>query len=552
MNTTILRAQLWELWRLTWGDIVVRIGGTFAYFWLFTLLPDGVTDYLQGIVLIVVVLASLVSGLWLNSYDRWSRGGFPFSLGYTRPIPTFWLVSVPLTWLLISNALIFLVLMRATEMVFAWNLPQLSLLPVVLLGTALVALVAWCTTGRAEREIAATAVCVGALWLCVEAAALLDPLKRGASVRVTSHAPDLQTCVILMVGALVAVSLIFLAIRQLRSGGRAPALGGRSFFQVLSRHDGERVDAFYSARHAQWWFDLRRAGSRARAIVLTGLILLLIASWGASEFGGESLMAILWGASVIITPLAVLGGTVDGVLGLNHQGTNSRLAIYEAIRPVTIRHNILQKLGFVLGITLPGWTMFALGALVVDSVFWGGIMRDLTAFLSRDDSVAALQMAGFIVAGYVLATATCIAFALLLMSAGYVAPRLKEHPVACWVFAVAVAVSLALPVVEALTGWGLTGVVHACQILWGLFFIGATIRSLWRAGHEGFYTVPWLCCAAVAWALLLAALSGAAIYTGADIPDLTPYTAVLAAGLLCIPLASVAWAPLSLAALRHQ
>jgi hypothetical protein len=47
-------------------------------------------------------------------------------------------------------------------------------------------------------------------------------------------------------------------------------------------------------------------------------------------------------------------------------------------------------------------------------------------------------------------------------------------------------------------------------------------------------------------------LAGAARYAGAELPDLTPYTTVLVVGLLTIPLASVAWAPLSLAALRHQ
>jgi hypothetical protein len=163
-----------------------------------------------------------------------------------------------------------------------------------------------------------------------------------------------------------------------------------------------------------------------------------------------------------------------------------------------------------------------------------------------------LRAAGAIAGVGLLATATCIAFALLLMSAGYVAPRLKEHPVACWVFAVAVAISLALPVAEALTGWKLAGIARACQLLWGVFFIGSTTWSLWRARRERLYSLPWLCCTTGAWALLLAALAGAARYAGAELPDLTPYTTVLVVGLLTIPLASVAWAPLSLAALRHQ
>jgi hypothetical protein len=279
---------------------------------------------------------------------------------------------------------------------------------------------------------------------------------------------------------------------------------------------------------------------------------MLIASWGASEFSGDDLMVILWGASLVITPLALLGATVDGVLGLKYHGADSRLTIYEAIRPVTVRQNIRQKLGMILAITLPGWALIALAALVIAAAFYGGFFSELRQFLSPSSPHFLLQVSALSIGICILAIATCIALALLLMSAGYVAPRLKMHPVACWAFAVAVAVSLALPVVESLTGWKLTGIASACQVLWGLFFIGATVSSLWRARREGFYSLPWLCCAGSAWALLLAALAGAAIYTGADIPNLTPYTTVLVAGLLCIPLASVAWAPLSLAALRHQ
>lgn len=552
MNTTILRVQLWELWRLTWLDLLFRIGGTLAYLWLFTWMPEGVTDYLQGIVLIVVIAASLVSGLWLTSYDRRSQGGFPFALGYTRPILTRWLVAVPLAWLFISNALIFLALTCAAELAYAWSIPQLSMLPVILTGTALVAVVSWCTTGQAERETAATIVGTVALGLVIVAADLLDPLTEGAGVGVVFYAPSLLASAVLLAGTLLAIYLCIVGIRLIRSGGRASLLGGRSLFQGSSRGGVEQVEAFRSARHAQWWFDVRRSGNRARAIVLNGLAVMLLASWGATEFGAESIMAILWAASVVIAPLALLGVTVNGVLGLKYNGADSRLAIYEAIRPVTVSQNIRQKLALILAITLPGWAVIALGASVSAVLLNPGLLRDLSQSLSPSSNLFLLRAAGAIGGVSLLATATCIAFALLLMSAGYVAPRLKEHPVACWVFAVAVAVSLALPVAEALTGWKLAGIARACQILWGAFFIGSTAWSLWRARRERLYSLPWLCCAAGAWALLLAALAGAARYAGAELPDLTPYTTVLVVGLLTIPLASVAWAPLSLAALRHQ
>jgi hypothetical protein len=279
---------------------------------------------------------------------------------------------------------------------------------------------------------------------------------------------------------------------------------------------------------------------------------MLLASWGATEFDAESIMAILWAASVVIAPLALLGVTVNGVLGLKYNGADSGLAIYEAIRPVTVSQNIRQKLALILAITLPGWAVIALGASVSAVLLNPGLLRDLSQSLSPSSNLFLLRAAGAIAGVGLLATATCIAFALLLMSAGYVAPRLKEHPVACWVFAVAVAISLALPVAEALTGWKLAGIARACQLLWGVFFIGSTTWSLWRARRERLYSLPWLCCTTGAWALLLAALAGAARYAGAELPDLTPYTTVLVVGLLTIPLASVAWAPLSLAALRHQ
>lgn len=549
MTWAILRAQLWELWRLAF---IVRIGGTLAYLWLFTLLPDDVTNDLQGSVHFAVVFASLMSGLWLYRDDPRSLGGFPFALGYTRPIPTRWLVAVPLAWLFISNALIFLALTWATEMVLSWDIPQLPTLPGILMGTALVALMSWCTTGQAEREIAATIVCSGGLWLSIESGGLLDPLSEESGNSFLFHAPGLPACAVLLVGSLFATSLCILSVRLLRSGGRASLLGGRSLFQGPSRSGVERFEAFRSARHAQWWFDVRRSGTRARAIVLGGLACMLLSSWGAFLYGDDSLAALLWGLSIGVTPSALLGVTVNSMLGFKNYLYDSRLTIYEAIRPVTVSQNIRQKLVLILTITLPGWAAIALGASVTAAALHPGFLSDLSQVLSPNSNLFLFKVAGAIGGITILATATCIVLSLLLMSWGYVVPRLKEHPVVCWVFAVVVAVSLALPVVEALSGWELTGIAHACQLLWGLFFIGATAWSLWRAQREGFYSLPWLCCAAGVWALLLATLAGAARYAGAELPDLTPYTTVLVVGLLTIPLASVAWAPLSLAALRHQ
>lgn len=177
-------------------------------------------------------------------------------------------------------------------------------------------------------------------------------------------------------------------------------------------------------------------------------------------------MAILWATSLMITPLAILGGTVEGVLGLTYRGNDGRLSNYEAIRPVTVRQSIMQKLATILGVSLTGWAAFALGALFIAAAFDAGFLLDWSAMLSQ---VGAAQIAGLIVVGCGLTVATCVSFALLLMSAAYLSPRLKEHPVACWTFATTLTITLAIPAVQGLSGLELVGMFHMCQVLWGVF-----------------------------------------------------------------------------------
>ena len=120
MNSPIL-AMLWENWRLTRVEItwrlVLGIGGGMAVLAVFSSQRAGIKDFSAAIALILIVLPHFVGWLSIAKLNS-GRPGFPLYLLYTRPVRTAVLVGIPMAYLTVLPAAIYLVsafLLRVTS-----------------------------------------------------------------------------------------------------------------------------------------------------------------------------------------------------------------------------------------------------------------------------------------------------------------------------------------------------------------------------------------------------------------------------------------------------
>ncbi len=113
-------AMLWESWRLTrrgtaFGVLIAITGGSAI------LLAVAEPDLGATLVLLLIGILSLPASGWVGL----ERGGFPFYLGYVRPVPTWLLVGVPMAYHAASCAVLYLIPMIVLRTVFGIPFPLL-------------------------------------------------------------------------------------------------------------------------------------------------------------------------------------------------------------------------------------------------------------------------------------------------------------------------------------------------------------------------------------------------------------------------------------------
>ena len=113
-------AMLWESWRLThrgmaFGIVIAIVGGS-AFL---TVAPD--RNLIATLVLLLIAILSLPASRWVGL----ERGGFPFYLGYARPVPTWLLVGVPMAYHAVSCAVLYLIPMIVLRTAFGIPFPLL-------------------------------------------------------------------------------------------------------------------------------------------------------------------------------------------------------------------------------------------------------------------------------------------------------------------------------------------------------------------------------------------------------------------------------------------
>jgi hypothetical protein len=269
-------------------------------------------------------------------------------------------------------------------------------------------------------------------------------------------------------------------------------------------------------------------------------------------FGGHTVFFGIWACGVVLTPLAIICGTVDAVLGMEVKGTVPRLALYEATCPITVGQSIRQKFATVMEVALATLAVFATAAVVVIETFLGGLVSDFFVLASENRTIALMQVAGCLLAVAAAGATVCATLTLLLMGFAYAGSWVKGHPGVVCVGGCAVFVSAALPVAQEIFSWNIGGLIAAVQVAWGAFLVIATLGSLRYATRARLFSGLWSPSLAGAWCFLVIAVVAMALFSGANTEDLSIYNIILLVGVACVPLGGIAWAPMSLSALRHQ
>lgn len=556
MNVTILRAQVWSLFRLTWLELIVRFLTPLALVCAI-MRTTGIVDYFAGSFLLeCLLLSSLTSLLWLKSFEHRATNAFPFQLGFVHPIPDLWLAALPLGWLMLTNALLYVTLASVTQLVLGHPFPVFSMIPFILLATAGIAMLAWSSTRFVERVIGA--ILLGFImfrWfqgrLSVLDSVSVAPLDWAHAFRSTPME------LMLGFGGSLLFSLICIAsIRRQRHGDTEPLLGWRDLFSNSFSERLERRAGFTSTREAQGWFEYRRAGFRGVGITLVA-IFMLATGLSATASGADLLGGLLFYSALFFSPLVLVVAVTEGVLGLDYRGHTSRLSPYEATLPRTESTSVLLKLGVALGITLNGWGAISLATHGIfeamdPDIPIPSLSKLLAKLVSHHPPNIAMWFAMWSVIGFALVIALCAATVLVVVSVGYFLPRIRKHVVWAASLTFCAIVPIPVSIVEDLTGNDLQILFDLWLVVWGVFLVGTTafsLHKLHQGGHSGRLFI--LGCT-FCWTALLAMTLSLSVDGGFDPFQVRLPVACFTLGLLSIPLASIAWAPLSLAALRHQ
>ena len=330
-------AVLWESWRLSRRKLaVLMFMSTLGGAALIISPLDG--DWGATLVLVLVVFLGMAAQVWTQNVD--SRKGFALRLGFTRPIRTWVLVSVPMVYVAISSAAVYLVPMIALRAAFDIPFP---LLPVAaFVSTVNVALVGWYwPTGNPGRR----AVFAAVVWLFWSSwylgrtglNGLANNLAPDRWQTIFSFSPTAYGWMLFIFAVAFGVTIVGVA-RQRRGDDdvalpqppaeRADALKRPTLTRWIADRLGVRCPVTSPTR-AQLWFEMYTVGGR---ILTSGALValagpLFLTALTASGARGENLMGLaIWG------PVVPLIAALPSMLGVRRKQGNTYLSAFAATR----------------------------------------------------------------------------------------------------------------------------------------------------------------------------------------------------------------------------
>ena len=569
MNTAILRAQLWELWRLSRLEIAYRTGGVLigalALHGTCTLLMDqpGFTEiYIiaMSFAYLVIFLAACTPFFYsaaLVVSDDWRHF---LKAQYSKPVSTLQLLGVALVYDVSTRLACHGVLACFFQRLFGLNYPIAS---VVLFAAV---------TGAALFCLAASYV---GPWtflatLAALASVLLVVLFHGAGGNnYILDGPEawhelftfFATEYIAM--ALLTVGVAALAARAVdRQRHDTPRDRGRRVSPRIlpSVRADIRQTPFPSAFRAQLWMEIRRVSEVCLAGVL--VLLFFFAMSFASAMGNLPPIynGFIWLLTFLVSPMVFILGGAGALSGMKARAGTASLSTFEATQAMPLGARLGLKVAVVFCAHLAGSLIFLAAALLAWHLYPAPALAGLEKLLAGPGALLAAGGAPrVILAGLVVFSTLSLTFILLSLAGFYGTRGTDDASLSTrrdLAFILAVVVYTFLAVVEVASSWDFTTFWILNAWVAAITLIAFTLRNLQKLFRAHLVARPtfvvvalvWLAfVVAAAWLCVVGEKAGARWNVFENI-----HLLVFCVGLSFIPLASFAWAPLSLAARRSQ
>ncbi len=554
---TPLQAMIWELWRTSRGELLIRIGWLCIFVLLAWCVPVGMganspaVDVINGVLILMLMLASIASPTWMLQFDR-NQAGFSFRLGFVRPVSTTVLVVVPTVYTMVTAAICFLVpetllgLLRGTFMPIVG--PAVVIASIVACFTA----ATWSPTTVIGKMVGLAGVIGGAVWLVVYHSQSIgsEPLLMALG-KSSFFDFGWQIYVVFFAVTTLALVATVVAVDRQRHGDRW-RFGSFVAARVARLRGRQRTLAspttkpFASRFAAQCWYEMRRYGSRMLVmsafcallvLALVSIVPLIQPRWQ----GGP----IVWLMALALCPFVYQIIGADGALGLRQKQGATRFPAFDATRAMSNDRLIACKLLVIAACSLIGWLGMGIVAglhtvVAGDWQMWGKIGETVSQAVGGTSVtwwIAGISSAALL---YISSTVGLLALGLWLPS----------HPRLFQVVSLALYLQIALMIWDARHDWSLRPlwVVYGYTI--ALTIVVGCVVALKKAILSGFLGKRLFGCVFCLWGIY--AISIITLYlSAAPATPIPTVVVVLAGSSLLIPLAAVAFAPLALASYRH-
>lgn len=550
---TPVQAMVWELWRTSRFELLLRIGALCGFVLLMRLVVNDFTEptvqALRGTVVGLLMLTSVFSQTWLGELDN-SSSGFSFRLGFVRPVTTRLLVLLPMLFTSLAASTCYLLPAFLFRVVMHSSIPLFSPALIVCVLSLCITAVSWSCPNKVSRAVGLLFLAAGVI------AALLVASKNAgpeSPLLLRLGDPDafrlgVVSWVSLGVIAFSALRVTHVAVERQRHGER--------WRQWASGIDRDKLLAtrtstspFPNISIAQAWYELRRFGSTVLSLSIA-IPLLLVIFLTSVRFvaSGWRYDALVWTAAMVLSPLLYQFAGTEGAIGLKVSQGNARLSLFDAARPMASDHLVAIKLLSVTACSVFGWVVMCLVAtfhtlLVGSSQQWSELMEFLVEPVGRIRPVWWFAVVPSV-------TFLFFASAAMLMALGL---WMSLHRKWFAIGLIALAIHGWLLIWDGKNGWVYRLTWEAYAGVLAVCILSVCVLVIHRALRLAAVKTSTLTLASCFW--LVYAGSVAMFYRewSSRMPiDLSLPVLSLCASVLLVPLASFAMAPLAFASHRHR
>ena len=551
-------AMVWELWRTGRMEVAARLGYALLLVTAIGAISgragENVPLSARGLIVLLSSIAGVASIVWIRELDR-SQDGFSFRLGFARPVRTLNLVTVPLLFTVLLAIACYVIPVTVFSIIGQVTMPILAPLALVICLTVCCVGMAWGTRTIADRAIGLVAI-LTAMSLAIVAMHSRSQTEEPFLLAIGN--PAYYQVGWAYYASLTALTLVAFALLlksvSLQRQGAGVALS-TSVASLLTRRSatGAAARQFRSPVTAQLAYEFRNCSTATLLFGTIGPIAVFVvirfSLWiNPDRINTTTLFEgapVMWMLGLVLSPAIYQLVATDAALGLRARTGTYRFSAYDATRPLTNGQLVAIKLTAVAACSFLAWLPMWCGSLLY-AVFStdGRILSQLTAATESFSPGSWTFWPATISSALLL----YVSGSCMLLTFGLWMPYYAKRFVAFCCFAYA---HIGLAFFGSRFEWELATFWQTYAFVAAAVAVLLSVRTIARAlKHEAIAVNVFLAVFA-AWVVLVASIAGVASSTG--LLDRIPLSvAVLFSGLLFIPLAAPAAAPMALRAQRHQ